>query len=82
MGDAAKTIGQLNNQVQDVGEVISALDADSKEISTVLDVINGIADQTNLLALNAAIEAARTAKSTSEIQQMIEKLQSQVQQSV
>jgi methyl-accepting chemotaxis protein len=82
MGDAAKTIGQLNNQVQDVGEVINALDADSKEISTVLDVINGIADQTNLLALNAAIEAARTAKSTSEIQQMIEKLQSQVQQSV
>ncbi len=59
MGDAAKTIEQLNTQVQEVGEVINALDAESKEISTVLDVINGIADQTNLLALNAAIEAAR-----------------------
>ncbi len=31
----------------------------TKDIGTVLDVINGVAEQTNLLALNAAIEAAR-----------------------
>lgn len=103
MGDAAKTINKLNQQVQSAGTVIHTLDADSNEISKVLDVINSIAEQTNLLALNAAIEAARagnagrgfavvadevrglaarTAKSTNEIQLLIEKFQGQAKQAV
>jgi len=59
MTEAAATIEQLKQQVESVSEVIHTLDADSKQINTVLDVIDGIAEQTNLLALNAAIEAAR-----------------------
>ncbi len=59
MNEAATTIQQLNKQVESVSDVIHTLNTDSKEINTVLDVINGIAEQTNLLALNAAIEAAR-----------------------
>ncbi len=52
-------ISGLSNEVRRVAEAVQALDHQSQEIGTVLDVIRGIAEQTNLLALNAAIEAAR-----------------------
>ncbi len=45
----------LENAAQSVGQVSQ----DSKQIETIVAVINSIAERTNLLALNAAIEAAR-----------------------
>lgn len=60
--EVKKTIEYINNlamQVDQVSDVIQRLDADSKEISQVTQIIAEIAEQTNLLALNAAIEAAR-----------------------
>ena len=57
-----KTISEINGlaaQVEGAANSIHELEQDSQNISTVLDVIKGIAEQTNLLALNAAIEAAR-----------------------
>ncbi|BES70153.1 methyl-accepting chemotaxis protein [Marinobacter nanhaiticus D15-8W] len=89
MRDAFETIGQLERETDNVGNI--------------LGVIQGIAEQTNLLALNAAIEAARageqgrgfavvadevrtlasrTQTSTREIHTMIERLQGEARASV
>ncbi len=56
---AVRRIGELASQIEGSGETVSQMERHSEEISSVLDVIRGVAEQTNLLALNAAIEAAR-----------------------
>lgn len=56
---SAQQVRRLAQQISKAVEVIRKLSADSDNITSVLDVIRGIAEQTNLLALNAAIEAAR-----------------------
>ena len=53
------SIAILETEIQKVTEVIYNVEEESRQIGSVLDVINGISEQTNLLALNAAIEAAR-----------------------
>ena len=52
-------IDELAHQIENAATTINQLEHDSETITSVLDVIKGIAEQTNLLALNAAIEAAR-----------------------
>lgn len=59
LGETIISIQSLSTEIAQAGEVINTLEHDVKNISSILDVIRGIADQTNLLALNAAIEAAR-----------------------
>ncbi|MED3667710.1 methyl-accepting chemotaxis protein [Geobacillus proteiniphilus] len=57
-----KTVEQMNAIQQSVlqsEKVIRSLQERSKEIESIVNIINQIAEQTNLLALNAAIEAAR-----------------------
>lgn len=53
------SINQIAGEVGKAAEIIQQVGEASQNVSTILDVIKGIAEQTNLLALNAAIEAAR-----------------------
>ena len=59
VNNTVNSIQSLADNVDETAGVIRKLEADSKQVGVVLDVIKGIAEQTNLLALNAAIEAAR-----------------------
>ncbi len=52
-------ISTLYQGMQESVEQVQTLDHHTKDISSLVHVIEGIAEQTNLLALNAAIEAAR-----------------------
>ena len=59
VASAQQGVDEVVQEVDNASQVISALVADSRNISAMLEVIRSIAEQTNLLALNAAIEAAR-----------------------
>ncbi len=59
VGQAVTQINNLAEQIEHASQTIHELEQHSKDISSVMEVITGIAEQTNLLALNAAIEAAR-----------------------
>ena len=59
VGESTQAIENLGKRIRDGSGVMAELDQHSQDITSVLDVIRGIAEQTNLLALNAAIEAAR-----------------------
>ncbi len=59
VNEAVNSVTALESDVAEMAHTISAMNDDTKQIGTVLQVIGDIAEQTNLLALNAAIEAAR-----------------------
>jgi len=56
---AVETIESLTLQLDQVVEQAGQFETESRNIGTILDVIQAVSEQTNLLALNAAIEAAR-----------------------
>jgi methyl-accepting chemotaxis protein len=59
IGTANDIARQAGTEITAASQAVQELDSASGDISTVTDMITGIAAQTNLLALNATIEAAR-----------------------
>ena len=57
--DARMATGESVEVVRSTVEAIGRIENASKEIGSIIDVIDQIAFQTNLLALNAGVEAAR-----------------------
>lgn len=57
--EAAKVVHNGNIKMQELKEAIRRISDCSKEIHSIIEVIEDIAGQTNLLSLNASIEAAR-----------------------
>lgn len=56
---AVDRVQQLAVRIKETADFMLHLDGEAKNVTSVIDVIRGVAEQTNLLALNAAIEAAR-----------------------
>ncbi|MCW8934928.1 MAG: methyl-accepting chemotaxis protein [Gammaproteobacteria bacterium] len=59
VNNTISSISEVASSVDQASEVINKLNDNAGNITSIVEVIRGIADQTNLLALNAAIEAAR-----------------------
>lgn len=56
---AVNHVQGLSTHVTQTAATMVKLEDEAKNVTSVIDVIRGVAEQTNLLALNAAIEAAR-----------------------
>ena len=59
VSDTIASINSVASELQNAAETVQSLEANTEKMSSIIEVIKGIAEQTNLLALNAAIEAAR-----------------------
>lgn len=63
LNDMVQRIHEIKERTEHILEGAKELGLISREIESVIEIVQGIADQTNLLALNAAIEAARAGES-------------------
>jgi len=59
VSDTIQAINAVAAELDNAASTVQSLEENTEKMSSIVEVIKGIAEQTNLLALNAAIEAAR-----------------------
>lgn len=59
VSETIKAINAVALELDNAASSVKSLEENTEQMSSIVEVIKGIAEQTNLLALNAAIEAAR-----------------------
>jgi len=59
VSDTIIAINAVASELDNAASSVKSLEENTEQMSSIVEVIKGIAEQTNLLALNAAIEAAR-----------------------
>lgn len=52
-------VHSVDEFTKEMGEMVRKLEDSAKKMTSVTDIVRGVAEQTNILALNSAIEAAR-----------------------
>ncbi len=55
---AVSSVAHVRNRIELLGQRLLHLTEQTRQVSTIIDIIEDIADETHLLALNASIEAA------------------------
>lgn len=85
MQDSLNEMDKISQTMKSAVLKVNELDKRSKDITQLIEVVQGIAEQTNLLALNAAIEASRAGehgKGFSVVAAEVRKLSEQVSDSI
>ncbi|MGD9731045.1 MAG: methyl-accepting chemotaxis protein [Desulfamplus sp.] len=79
--DSMKKFADIQENVMELVKIITVLEDNSKNITSIINLMNNIADETNILSLNARIEAAKNESGTKGFKVIAEEISKLAKQS-